>query len=87
MTGDYVSCCNPRFTFRKGFVKMAATAVTADEIRKARKEWDELIWKKAILQALKRQGFNPEFVQKLESSFKSSRESFIRKYGKYTEWL
>ena len=89
MTGDFVSCCNPRSTFRKGFMKMAAAtaAVTADEIRKARKEWDSLIWKKAILQALKRQGFDPDFVKKLEASYKSSRESFIQKFGKYVEWV
>ncbi len=59
----------------------------ADEIRKARKEWDTLIWKKAIIQALKRQGFDPAFVKKLEESFKSSRETFIRKFGKYVEWV
>ena len=69
------------------FSERGLVMADADEIKKARKEWDTLIWKQAILQALKRQGFNPEFVQKLESSFKSSRESFFKKYGKYVEWL
>lgn len=59
----------------------------ATEIRKARKEWDTLIWKKAILQALKRQGYDPSFIQKLEESFKSARKQFIQKYGKYVEWV
>lgn len=59
----------------------------ADEIRKARKEWDSLIWKKAILQALKRQGFDPDFVKKLEESYQSSRKQFIQKFGKYVEWV
>ena len=59
----------------------------ADEIRKARKEWDVLIWKKGILQALKRQGYDPEFVKRLEKSFNSSQNSFYKRYGKYMEWL
>lgn len=60
---------------------------TATEIKKARKEYNTLIWQKAILQALKRQGYDPEFVKKLENSFSSSRKHFINKYGHLVEWL
>lgn len=60
---------------------------TATEIRKAKAEWDSLIWKKAILQALKRQGYDPSFVQKLEESYKSTRTAFIKRFGKYVEWI
>ena len=60
---------------------------TAMEIKKARKEWDTLLWQKAILQVLKRQGYDPEYVKKLEKSFASSREHFLNKYGHLMEWI
>lgn len=59
----------------------------ATEIKKARKEWNDLMWKRGILQALKRQGYDPAFVKNLEENFKLTRKRFIQKYGKYVEWL
>ncbi len=61
--------------------------ISSEEFRKAKKEWNELIQKKEILQGLKNRKYDPEFIRGLEERLNTQRRTFIENFGKYVEWL